>query len=77
LSLTAEGPTRDAALAGLKEKLEARLGNGAEMVGLDVGIQPHPLADFVGMFKDDPLLPHWKRAMAAYRSKIDREPDRP
>jgi hypothetical protein len=77
LPLTAEGPTRDAALASLKEQFEARLGNGAEMVPLEVGVQPHPLAEFVGMFKDDPLLPRWKRAMADYRSKIDREPDLP
>jgi hypothetical protein len=57
--------------------MEARLGNGAELVPLEVGVQPHPLAHFVGMFKDDPLVPRWKRAMTAYRRKIDTDPDLP
>ena len=76
-ALAAEGPTRDAALASLKEQLEARFRNGAEVVSLEVGNLPHPLAEFVGMFKDDPLLEQWKRAMADYRRKIDRDADRP
>jgi hypothetical protein len=77
LALTAEGPTREAALAKLKEQLQTRLRNGAEVVPLDVCPEPHPLAEFVGMFKDDPLLDPWKQAMADYRRRIDRNPDLP
>ncbi len=77
LALTAEGPTREAALARLKEQLQARLRNGAEVVSLELTVMPHPLAEFVGMFKDDPMLQEWKKAMADYRRKIDQDPDLP
>jgi hypothetical protein len=77
LPLTAEGPTREAALASLREQVRARLRDGAEVVPLDVGVEPHPLAEFVGMFQDEPLLAPWKKAMADYRRKIDREPNKP
>ncbi len=73
LALTGEGSTREAALANLKEQLQARLQSGAELVPLEVVPAPHPLAEFVGMFKDEPLLEPWKQAMAAYRRKIDRK----
>src|SRR5207302_6462093 len=77
LGLTAEGPTRELALAGLKEQLQARLRTGAEIVSLELAPEPHPLAVFVGMFKDDPMLEEWKLAMAEYRRKIDEYPNRP
>jgi hypothetical protein len=75
LILTAEGPTREAALANLKEQFKARLGNGAEIVPLEVAPEPHPLAEFAGMFRDDPLIEEWKQSMAEYRRKADRDPD--
>jgi hypothetical protein len=71
LALTAEGPTREAALARLQEQLYARLRNGAEIVPLEVVGGPHPLAEFIGMFREDPRIEDWKKAMAAYRRKID------
>jgi hypothetical protein len=77
LALTAEGPTREAALARLQEQLLARLRNGAEIVPLEVAAGSHPLAEFVGMFKDDPRIEDWKQAMAAYRRKIDGKPHLP
>ena len=77
LALTAEGASQDEALANLKEKLQARLGNGAVVVPLEISSQPHPLAEFAGMFKDDPLLKEWKKSMAAYRRKVDRDADKP
>jgi hypothetical protein len=77
LALAAEGPTREAALAKLKEQLAARLRSGAEIVSLEVSAEPHPLAEFVGMFKDDPKIEDWKQAMAAYRRKIDEKPHLP
>jgi hypothetical protein len=71
LALTAEAPTREAALAKLKEQLEAQIRKGAEIVPLEIGPSPHPLAEFIGMFKDDPWIEDWKQAMAHYRRKID------
>lgn len=77
LALTAEGGTQEEALANLKEKLQARLARGAVVVPLELPSQPHPLAEFAGMFKDDPLLKHWKKSMAAYRRKVDKDSDKP
>ncbi len=77
LALTAEGDTQEEALANLKEKLNARLGRGAVVVPFDLPAQPHPLAEFVGMFKDDPLIEGWKKSMKAYRRKRDKDADKP
>ena len=75
--LTAEGGTQEEALANLKEKLRARLGHGTLVVPFDLPASPHPLAEFVGMFKDDPLIKDWKKSMKAYRRKRDKDADRP
>jgi predicted RNase H-like HicB family nuclease len=76
-AVVVEARTRDEALAKLKEQLQTRLRNGAEIVPLELGPETHPLAEFVGMFKDDPMLGEWKEAMAEYRRKIDANPDLP
>jgi hypothetical protein len=75
--LVVEAPTREEALAKLKEQLQARLTNGAEIVLLETRPRAHPLAEFVGMFMGDPLLKRWKKSMAEYRRQIDRDTDRP
>jgi hypothetical protein len=77
LPLVVEAPTREEALAKLKEQLQARLRNGAEIVSLDLTPPKHPWMEFAGMFKDNPLLEEWKQDMADYRRKIDEEPDKP
>lgn len=75
LALSAEGPTREAAVARLKEQLAAHLQkNGASMVPLEIP-EEHPLAKFAGMFKDDPWIDDWKQAMAEYRRSVDADPD--
>ena len=76
LAVVVEAPSREEALAKLREQLQARLRNGAEIVPLEMTPQPHPLAEFVGMFKDDPWIADWKKSMAEYRRRIDKE-DRP
>ncbi len=73
LALTAEGPTREAALAKLKEQPQARLRNGAAIVPLDVPDEPHPLAEFAGMFKDDSYFKEVLDIMAENRRKMDRD----
>jgi len=29
--------------------------------------------EFVGMFRNDPLIKEWKKSMAAYRRKVDKD----
>ena len=77
LRLTVDGPTREAALHNLREKLQARLANGAELVTLELTPASHPLAELVCMLRDDPLREPWKAAMADYRQTVDQEPDMP
>lgn len=48
--------------------------NGAEIVPLEMTPQPHPLAEFVGMFKDDPYFKEVVEIVAANRRKMDRIP---
>jgi len=76
-AVSATGATRKEALAKLRTKIEARLKNGTELVGLEVGSQPHSLAEFAGMFKDDPMFEDWQKAIAEYRRKVDNDPDYP
>jgi predicted RNase H-like HicB family nuclease len=77
LAVVVEAPTREEALAKLREQLEARLRNGAEIVPLETAPQPHPLAEFAGMFKDDPYFEEVLEIMAANRRKMDRKPKVP
>jgi len=72
LALVVEAPTREEALAKLKEQLQARLRNGAEVVPLDLAPPEHPWMKFAGMFKDDPYFKEVVEIMAARRRKMDR-----
>jgi hypothetical protein len=74
-ALSAKGATRAEALAKLRAKIEARLENGTELVGLEVGGNDHPWMEFAGMFKDDPWIEDWKRSVEEYRRKVDEDPD--
>jgi predicted RNase H-like HicB family nuclease len=73
--LSARGATREEALAKLREKIQTRLKKGTELVGLEVGPQPHPWMEFAGMFKDDPWIEDWKRSIEEYRQKVEEDPD--
>lgn len=44
---------------------------------IDATAPAHPLAQFAGMFKDDPLIEEWKRSMKAHRRKVDKDANRP
>jgi hypothetical protein len=76
-ALTAEGATREEALANLRHKLQARLKNGLAIVPLELPTVEHPLAEFAGMFKDDPYFEEVLQIMAANRRKMDRDPKAP
>jgi hypothetical protein len=75
LAVTVEAPTRDEALARLKNQLVARLTNGTELVAVEVDSEPHPWMKFAGMFKNDPQISDWKESMAEYRRAKDSDPD--
>ncbi len=74
-ALSAKGATREEALAKLRAKIESRLKKGTEIVGLEVGKQPHPWMEFAGMFKDDPWIEDWKQSIEEYRKKVDEDPN--
>jgi hypothetical protein len=69
--LEIEAPTRDEAVQKLREMIDRRLDAGAEVFGLEIRGQAHPLAQFAGMLKDDPLLQPWKDAIAEYQRKTE------
>src|SRR5438876_1186813 len=78
-AVSAKGATREEALAKLRAKIQTRLKNGTEIVGLEVGPQPHPWMEVAGMFKDAPWIDDWVESMAEYRQQVETTPiaDRP
>jgi hypothetical protein len=73
-ALSAEGATPEEALSKLQKQLATRLKNGTTIVSLEIPTEPHPLAEFAGMFRDDPYFEEVVRIMAANRRKIGRAP---
>ena len=73
--LSAEGSTREEALANLREEIRALAKSGIELVALDIGLDPHPWLELAGMHKDDPWIDDWKRSVAEYRQKVDEDPN--
>src|SRR5262245_9389589 len=76
-AVCAEGATRDEALQKLRELVQARLAQGAEVVTLDVPATDHPWGPYAGMFQDEPLLDEWKQAMADHRRQANEAAEQP
>ena len=76
VAVTVKAATREKALAKLRERIQARLSKGAELVSLEVGPESHPWVEFAGMFKDDPQIEEWVQSMAEYRQQVEDDPDR-
>ena len=74
--VSAKGAPREEALAKLRAKIQARLKNGTEVVGLEIGSQPHPWMEFAGMFADDPSIDEWVQSMAEYRQQVEDDDQR-
>ena len=74
-AISAKGATREEALTKLRAKIQTRLKNGTEVVGLEVG-SSHPWMEFAGMFKDDPHVEDWIESMAEYRRQVEDDPKR-
>jgi hypothetical protein len=75
--VSARGATREEALAKLRAKIQSRLKNGTEIVGLEVAPERHPLAEYAGMFKDDPDFEDVLKIMAENRKKMNADPNVP
>ncbi|MCI0641324.1 MAG: hypothetical protein L0Y72_21030 [Gemmataceae bacterium] len=76
-AVSAEGATRQEAIARLKDEVQARIRGGGEIVTLEIGPEPHPLAKYAGMFPDDALTKDWEAAMTEYRRNVDQGPEIP
>ncbi len=74
-AVTGKGATREEALRKLRGKIQARLKGDVELVGLEVGSEPNPWVEFAGMFKNDPMIGTWKKAMADYRAEVEKDAD--
>jgi predicted RNase H-like HicB family nuclease len=72
---SAEGTTREEALKKLQDEIQAQLRSGAEIVAMELPVEPHPLLKYAGILKDNPLLEEWKQAMAEYRDQIEKDDD--
>jgi predicted RNase H-like HicB family nuclease len=75
-AVTAKGATCEEALAKLRARIQNRLKEGTELVGLEIGPQQNPWLEFAGMFSpEDPLVQEWIQIMAENRRKMDEDPD--
>src|SRR5262245_21926498 len=77
LALSADGATQEEALARLDQQLQARLKTGSKIVSLEIASAQHPLAEFAGMFKDDPDFDDVVGIMAENRRKQNADADVP
>lgn len=68
-----EGATRDEAVQKLKQLIQNRLNNGAELISLEVPRTDNPWLRIEGVYKDDPLFDEWQAAIAEYRRQKDLE----
>jgi hypothetical protein len=73
-AVSAKGATREQALARLRLKIERRLKKGTEIVGLEIHQASHRLAEFAGMFKDDPDFVDVLKIMHENRKRMDEDP---
>ena len=76
LAASAEGATRDEALARLREEINRRMPEGATVMPLDIiTTDENPLLKWAGIFRKDPHFEEWKAAIEEYRRKVDEEGD--
>src|SRR5437868_4436360 len=74
-ALTAEGATREQALAKLRELIADKLRAGAEVVALEIPAV-HPALRTAGRLDpNDPMVQEWLEIMAENRRKADEDPD--
>jgi hypothetical protein len=74
---TVEGTTREEALGKVRELVEKRAAEGAEVTTVQLTRPRAPWAEFAGTLRGDPMLGAWKAAMEAHRQKVEEETDLP
>lgn len=68
----AEGPTKDAALANLRDTLARQFQGDRQLVMLDVpGVEINPWIAMTGWLKDDPYFDEWQAAIEENRRQSD------
>jgi hypothetical protein len=72
--LSAEGPTKAAAIRGVQDAARDRLAGGAEVVPLEVATG-NPGVDLAGFLPDDELTRQWLEALEENRRKANESPD--
>jgi len=75
--LSAEAPSRDEALAKLRQLSDDRVRSGTQFVTMTVPDAGNPWVEFAGMFKDDPYFDEVIEIMKENRRKMDADPDVP
>jgi hypothetical protein len=74
LKLSAEGATREEALERLRNLIQDRLAQGAEVVPLSVENKRHPWDEFVGTWdENDPVIQEWEKAVEEYRREAEED----
>jgi len=74
--VTAQGTTREEALARLREAIDHRMAEGSVLVPLEIdATEENPWDAVAGMFRDEPLFDEWQEAIDEYRRKVDEHED--
>jgi hypothetical protein len=74
--VTAHGTTRAEALARFRAAIRRRMLAGSVLVPLEIDTtEDNPWDAVAGMFRDEPLLDEWQRAIAEHRRKVDEDAD--
>ena len=77
-SLSAEGPTREAALEYQRKLLQDKVCGGSQIVSVDTAASEPPLRLVAGICDpEDTLMAGWKATMTANRRQADLDPDLP
>jgi hypothetical protein len=76
LDITAEGPTKEAALANLRKLVLDQLNQGKEFSSIKVPNGPPPWLRSAGIFReDDPVIQEWVKCMQQYRDEVENDPN--
>jgi hypothetical protein len=72
LNLSAEAPTADLALAGVRGAIQAKLATGAKIVELDVPSTTRE-QELIAKMASNPMFDEWVAAMKEYRRESEEE----
>ncbi len=71
-SVTASGPTPQAALSEFRNWVAAKLRDGAQLTAVDVEPVQHPWLPFSGMFEgNDPIVAQWLEEIQSSRQHTE------